>query len=213
MAASSVSGVIGCFRKTALHRAGYWSTDMITEDIDLTWRLQLDHWSVLYEPNAMCWILMPETLKGLWRQRLRWAQGGVEVILRYAGAAAHELAHARMWPVFIEYLMSLIWAYVAGRTARARADRARRAAAAGLARAEPVAAVARRDPRRDLPDSVRPEHERSTVATSPASDAISIWMVWYPIAYWFLGVLTSVIIAQGIAEKTRHASSSAPTAE
>ncbi|STE87051.1 N-glycosyltransferase [Escherichia coli] len=25
---------------------------------------------------------MPETLKGLWKQRLRWAQGGAEVFLK-----------------------------------------------------------------------------------------------------------------------------------
>ncbi|MEZ5494619.1 MAG: hypothetical protein R3E61_08605 [Pseudomonadales bacterium] len=30
--------------------------------------------------NALCWILMPETLKGLFRQRTRWAQGGAGVV-------------------------------------------------------------------------------------------------------------------------------------
>ncbi len=52
---------------------------MITEDIDISWKLQLKHWSVFFEPRGLCWILMPETLRGLWKQRLRWAQGGAEV--------------------------------------------------------------------------------------------------------------------------------------
>ncbi|WP_265072569.1 glycosyltransferase [Pseudomonas viciae] len=56
----TVSGVIVAFRRTALHRVGYWSPDMITEDIDISWKLQLDHWSIFYEPRALCWILMPE---------------------------------------------------------------------------------------------------------------------------------------------------------
>lgn len=47
---------------------------MITEDIDISWKLQLRHWDIFFEPRALCWILMPETLKGLWKQRLRWAQ-------------------------------------------------------------------------------------------------------------------------------------------
>jgi len=107
----TVSGVIACFRRSALHDVGYWNTDMVTEDIDISWRLQMRHWDIRYEPNALCWILMPETLRGLWKQRLRWAQGGVEVTLRYM---RHLLAwrRRRMWPVALEYLLSLAWAYV-----------------------------------------------------------------------------------------------------
>ena len=37
----TVSGVIAAFRKSALHEVGYWSNDMITEDIDISWKLQL----------------------------------------------------------------------------------------------------------------------------------------------------------------------------
>ncbi|WP_368565037.1 poly-beta-1,6-N-acetyl-D-glucosamine synthase [Pseudoxanthomonas sp. UTMC 1351] len=106
----TVSGVISAFRRTALHRIGYWSDDMVTEDIDISWRLQLDHWDIRYEPNALCFILMPETLKGLWRQRLRWAQGGVEVLRRH-GATFFEWRKRRMWGVLAEYLLSVLWAY------------------------------------------------------------------------------------------------------
>ncbi|WP_369521821.1 glycosyltransferase family 2 protein, partial [Escherichia coli] len=85
----TISGVIAGFRRTALHQVGWWSDDMVTEDIDISWRLQRAHWDIRYEPNALCFILMPETLKGLWRQRLRWAQGGVEVMLRHARSLLH----------------------------------------------------------------------------------------------------------------------------
>jgi biofilm PGA synthesis N-glycosyltransferase PgaC len=77
----TVSGVVAAFRRQALADVGYWSPDMITEDIDISWKLQLRHWAIFFEPRALCWILMPETLKGLWKQRLRWAQGGAEVFL------------------------------------------------------------------------------------------------------------------------------------
>ena len=32
---------------------GFYSPEMATEDIDLTWRLQLRHWDVRYEANAV----------------------------------------------------------------------------------------------------------------------------------------------------------------
>jgi biofilm PGA synthesis N-glycosyltransferase PgaC len=106
----TVSGVICAFRRTALHRIGYWADDMVTEDIDISWRLQMDHWDIRYEPNALCFILMPETFKGLWRQRLRWAQGGVEVMLRHSRGLLN-WRKRRMWAVLFEYLLSVTWAY------------------------------------------------------------------------------------------------------
>ncbi|TDR44912.1 biofilm PGA synthesis N-glycosyltransferase PgaC [Tahibacter aquaticus] len=196
-----VSGVIGCFRKTALHRAGYWSTDMITEDIDLTWRLQLDHWSVMYEPNAMCWILMPETLKGLWRQRLRWAQGGVEVILRYAWPLLRSWRTRRMWPVFGEYVLSLLWAYVM----------------AGLMLLWLLGQLVALPPQWTIPSLLPQWHGVILGATCLCQFALSMaidrryengvgrnfyWMVWYPIAYWLLSMLTSVFaLPKALAKK------------
>jgi biofilm PGA synthesis N-glycosyltransferase PgaC len=83
---------------------------MVTEDIDISWKLQMSYWDIRYEPHALCWILMPETLRGLWKQRLRWAQGGNEVLMRYAGNL-RPWPRRRMWPVYIEYFSSIVWAY------------------------------------------------------------------------------------------------------
>lgn len=106
----TVSGVITAFRKKALDQVGYWSLDMVTEDIDITWKLQRAHWSVFYEPRALCWILMPETLRGLWKQRLRWAQGGAEVfIVNMRRLWSWEFR--RMWPLFFEFCFSTTWAF------------------------------------------------------------------------------------------------------
>ena len=107
----TVSGVIVGFRRTALHRIGYWSEEMITEDIDISWRLQMDHWDIRYEPDALCYIYMPETFLGLWRQRLRWAQGGVEVLLKH-GRDLLIWRRRRFWAVALEYMASVIWAYI-----------------------------------------------------------------------------------------------------
>ncbi|WP_281950496.1 poly-beta-1,6-N-acetyl-D-glucosamine synthase [Nitrosophilus kaiyonis] len=108
----TVSGVIAAFRKTAIHQVGYWHTDMVTEDIDISWRLELNHWDIRFEPNALCWMLVPETIKGLWKQRLRWAQGGAEVIKKYF-KYIFNYKNRRMWGIYLEYILSLIWAYSA----------------------------------------------------------------------------------------------------
>ena len=106
----SVSGVLVAFRKTALHQCGYWSTDMVTEDVDITWKLQRNYWDIRFEPNAKCFIWMPETLRGLWHQRLRWAQGGAEVLLKNVDLITHWKAR-RMWPILIEAIASILWVY------------------------------------------------------------------------------------------------------
>jgi biofilm PGA synthesis N-glycosyltransferase PgaC len=107
----TVSGVVAAFRKSAVHQVGYWSEDVVTEDIDISWRLQLNHWDVRYEPNALCWILMPETLKGLWQQRLRWSQGGIEVLCKHF-KTLFRWKSRRMWIVAAELTVSTAWAYI-----------------------------------------------------------------------------------------------------
>ena len=107
----TVSGVIAGFRKTALEQVGFWSDDKITEDIDISWKLQLAKWDIHYVPNALCYIYMPETLTGLWKQRLRWAQGGVEVLWTYV-PQLFKVSALKMWPVALESMLSMIWAYV-----------------------------------------------------------------------------------------------------
>ena len=109
----TVSGVVAAFRKSALHRVGYWGLDTVTDDIDVSWRLQLAHWDIRYEPNALCWILMPETLKGLWRQRLRWAQGGFEAFGQYFSRVL-QWRSRRIWLVALELAISTFWAYTMG---------------------------------------------------------------------------------------------------
>jgi biofilm PGA synthesis N-glycosyltransferase PgaC len=106
----TVSGVIAAFRKRALLDVGFWDLDMITDDINLTWKLEKKFWDIRYEPRALCWILVPETISGIWRQRVRWAQGGVEVIRRHRDVW-RSWKQRRLWPVYLEYLISVIWSY------------------------------------------------------------------------------------------------------
>jgi biofilm PGA synthesis N-glycosyltransferase PgaC len=187
----TVSGVVTGFRKAALHQVGYWNIETVTEDIDVSWKLQMNHWDIRFEPNALCWILMPETIKGLWRQRLRWAQGGMEALLRYGGNML-VWRKRRMLPVCIEHFVSIFWAY-------------------SVFVGSLIALVDWFTPLKSgfHPLSLIPAWHGVVLgstcllqfAVSLVIDAryeegngkIYYWMVWYPMAYWFLSVLTTVV--------------------
>ena len=105
----TVSGVCCLFRKDVMEEIGGWSTNMITEDIDISWKIQIAGYNIIYEPRALCWVLMPESMKGLYKQRLRWAQGGAETIIKYFPKIWH-WKNRRLWPMYIEYFVTAIWA-------------------------------------------------------------------------------------------------------
>ena len=107
----TMSGVVGIFRRTALYDVGLYSPEMATEDIDLTWRLQMRHWDVRYESRAVMWMRVPQSLKGLWWQRRRWSLGLSQVLTRH-GRDLLDWKQRRFWPVLIEANLSVVWAYI-----------------------------------------------------------------------------------------------------
>ncbi len=104
----TVSGVCVAYRKRALMECGFWDRDMMTEDIAVTWKLEKNFWDVRYEPRALCWMLVPETIKGLWRQRRRWSEGGLEVIFRHWDIFK-SWKRRRMAPIYLEQVLSFLW--------------------------------------------------------------------------------------------------------
>lgn len=108
----TVSGAICAFRKSAMIEVGLFDPEMATEDIALTWKLQRRFYDVRYEPRAVVAMQVPETLKGLWRQRKRWALGLAQVLRRNAPMLA-DWRTRRLWPVFVEAVLSIAWAYTA----------------------------------------------------------------------------------------------------
>ncbi|HVN43567.1 MAG TPA: hypothetical protein VMT50_12350, partial [Steroidobacteraceae bacterium] len=52
----------------------------------------------------------PETLRGLWKQRLRWATGGAQVLRKNLGVMFHPTQN-HLWPMMIEASLSVVWSY------------------------------------------------------------------------------------------------------
>src|SRR5215208_5332474 len=108
----TVSGAICAFRKSAMVDVGLFDPDKVTEDIALTWKLQRKFYDVRYEPRAVVAMQVPETFPALWKQRKRWAKGLAQV-LRTNADLFTDWRTRRLWPVFIEAICSVLWAYLA----------------------------------------------------------------------------------------------------
>lgn len=106
-----VSGVCGMFRRRALVEAGMFSPGMATEDIDLTFKLQMLNWEVRYEPRAKVWMEVPERIRVLWKQRTRWALGLGQVLRRHRRILWTPRLY-RMLPIYLESFLSVVWAWV-----------------------------------------------------------------------------------------------------
>ncbi|MDX9714751.1 MAG: poly-beta-1,6-N-acetyl-D-glucosamine synthase [Dissulfurispiraceae bacterium] len=187
----TVSGVIAAFRRQALESAGYWDTDMVTEDIAITWKLERKFWDVRYEPKAITWVFVPETIKGLWRQRSRWAQGGMEVLKRNVDIFS-DWRQRRLWPVFIEYLFSALWAYTFWTLVFLWIIKATTGFEFGIALVPPIP----------------PQWTGAILAlTCLVQFSVSayidqfydkklfkylFWVIWYPFIYWTINALTVV---------------------
>jgi len=107
----TVSGVIAAFRKSAVEEVDYWTQDALTEDIDITWKIQRAGWAACFEPRALAWILTPSTLRGLWRQRLRWSMGGAQVMLRNVGVLGRS-SRIGLRLLMLEMMVSVAWCYL-----------------------------------------------------------------------------------------------------
>ena len=62
---------------------GRIDTASLAEDTITTFETQLRGRRVVFEPHAICWAEEPGSVAALWKQRLRWARGNVQVTRRY----------------------------------------------------------------------------------------------------------------------------------
>ncbi|MBN2841346.1 MAG: poly-beta-1,6 N-acetyl-D-glucosamine synthase [Coriobacteriia bacterium] len=106
----TVSGVMALYRKSALQHVGLFVHDCATEDIATSWEFQRRFYDIRYEPRAQCRMQVPPTLRALWMQRMRWARGLAQVLRRNADIWTR-WKDRRLYPVYLEAVLSIAWAY------------------------------------------------------------------------------------------------------
>lgn len=106
----TVSGVVSAYRRIALFDAGFFDVNMATEDIDMSWRVQKRFWEIRFEPSAVVWIMVPDTIRALYQQRLRWALGGLQVLVKHINML-FSWKNRRFWPIYLDNVLSIFWAF------------------------------------------------------------------------------------------------------
>ncbi|WP_242182600.1 glycosyltransferase [Sphingomonas sp. CARO-RG-8B-R24-01] len=78
-----VPGAVGAWRLSAIKQVGGYPDDTLAEDQDLTIAIQRAGWKVTYDQYAVAWTESPETIKGLAKQRFRWAFGTLQCLWKH----------------------------------------------------------------------------------------------------------------------------------
>lgn len=72
-----IGGAFGAFRRSVFNRFGYFDEVNKTEDIEFSTRLQYNGCTIMFAEDAIAYTEGASTLKGLFKQRLRWKKGSV----------------------------------------------------------------------------------------------------------------------------------------
>lgn len=78
-----IGGAAGAFRRETFNKIGNFSTTNITEDIDLSVRIQDAGLKIVYASNALVYTEGASELKSLMKQRLRWKRGRIETFAEH----------------------------------------------------------------------------------------------------------------------------------
>lgn len=76
-------GTVGGFRKSLMLESGGFDTAVLAEDTELTFRLYINGWKVVYANSAECYEEVPETWAVRAKQVRRWSRGHNSVCFRY----------------------------------------------------------------------------------------------------------------------------------
>ncbi|MCP3927346.1 MAG: glycosyltransferase [Desulfobacterales bacterium] len=76
------NGTAGVWRKESIVDGGGWQWDTLTEDMDLSYRVQFKGWDTFYLPNIVVPAEIPEDINAFKSQQFRWAKGSIETAIK-----------------------------------------------------------------------------------------------------------------------------------
>lgn len=82
---TTFNGSGGVWRRSAIDAAGGWSSDTLTEDLDLSYRCALAGWKGLYIHDILVPNELPEEMRAFKLQQRRWARGNAQCFLKLMG--------------------------------------------------------------------------------------------------------------------------------
>jgi cellulose synthase/poly-beta-1,6-N-acetylglucosamine synthase-like glycosyltransferase len=79
------NGTAGVWRRACILDAGNWEGDTLTEDLDLSYRAQLNNWKFKYLEEVVTPAELPVVISAARSQQFRWNKGGAENFQKMAG--------------------------------------------------------------------------------------------------------------------------------
>ncbi len=79
------NGTAGIWRKQAIIDAGGWQHDTLTEDMDLSYRAQMNGWRFVYLNDITVPAELPADMDGFKSQQHRWTKGSIQVCKKILG--------------------------------------------------------------------------------------------------------------------------------
>src|SRR4029453_15253251 len=72
------NGTAGLWRKSCIQEAGGWQHDTLTEDLDLSYRAQLEGWKLIFLIDVVTPAELPVDMNGFKSQQHRWTKGSIQ---------------------------------------------------------------------------------------------------------------------------------------
>lgn len=106
------SGANTLYKKDFLIDVGGFRQNRATEDISIAWDHQMIGAVPQFAPNIVFHMNVPESIKELYHQRKRWAQGGTKVWLtNIKKYLFHPIKHRYQMSMFVDSTLSILWSF------------------------------------------------------------------------------------------------------
>jgi len=92
-----IGGAASAFRRDVFHKLGGYTAGTLTEDLDLTLRIQEAGMRIVYAPEAIVHTEGPATLRSLLKQRLRWKRGRFEAFRMHRATFFNRKKGSNKW--------------------------------------------------------------------------------------------------------------------
>ncbi len=102
------SGSGGIWRKNCLLSIDGWNSDSVTEDIDISFRAQLNGWKGIYVPQVLSRAELPEDMDAYKLQQNRWAKGSAQCYRRYINKVISAKLSLKVKIMAILHLLSYV---------------------------------------------------------------------------------------------------------
>lgn len=107
------NGTAGVWHKECIKEAGGWQHDTLTEDLDLSYRAQLNGWEFKYLEDVTSPAELPVLVPAIKSQQYRWNKGAAETARKNLGKILlSKLSTSVKWHAFLHLLNSSVFIFL-----------------------------------------------------------------------------------------------------